>query len=653
MAHQSLYRKYRPQTFSDVVGQDHITRTLRNAVEEGSVAHAYLFCGPRGTGKTTTARILAKALDCEKGPTPDPDITCQACVEIAEGRHPDVFELDAASRTGVDAIRDEIITKVNYASTRGGYKIYIIDEVHMLSTSAFNALLKTLEEPPSHVVFVLCTTHPHKVPETIHSRCQRFDFRRIGMDDIVGRLAYIAGEERIKVADGALPLIARHAAGGMRDAIGTLDQLASFTGSNIALADVEGLLGEVDAARLFELADLVTARDAAGCFAFVAKLAESGTDLPEFVRAFTGHIRDLYVTAASGDPSGLVLSTAESLPRLEDQASALGADRLMRLLDLLGQLTGEMRWASDQRLALEVALVRMSRPEADLTLESLAERLSSLEAGMVAAPEARAPKARAAEPVAPGAREVAQAAPSAVSAERSEAAGGPKPARAEHAQQAPRTEAAVEPRATTESAPVTEVTAAERVHFGTVDRAALKRSWPDVLRDLKASAPAKSKLFLNTDVEPDGDTVVVAFNPGFEMNMKIANSADTVAMLRDSLETVLGVKMAVRYQLGRGGVRPEETDDFEPGPASLAAAPGSAAPDSAPRDRVESPGRAEPATPAAHGGDVGRALMDVFGTDVVQHTIVPGDGSADPDPAAEEGAPFVPEQTGMLDDDLD
>ena len=638
MAHQSLYRKYRPQTFSDVVGQDHITRTLRNAVEENSVAHAYLFTGPRGTGKTTTARILAKALDCEHGPTPDPDITCAACIEIAEGRHPDVYELDAASRTGVDAIRDEIITKVNYASTRGGHKIYIIDEVHMLSTSAFNALLKTLEEPPSHVIFVLCTTHPHKVPETIHSRCQRFDFRRIGMDDIVGRLAYIAGEEKIKVADGALPLIARHALGGMRDAIGTLDQLASFTGSNIALADVEGLLGEVDAARLFELADLVTARDAAGCFVFVAKLAESGTDLPEFVRAFTGHIRDLYVTAAAGDPTGLVLTTTESLPRLEDQATALGPDRLMRLLDLLGQLTGEMRWASDQRLALEVALVRMSRPESDLTLESLAERVLSLEAGIPVVQRAAARVSRAAEPAAP------TPAPAAASASA--------PATAP-AQQAPRAEAAVSPvPAEPAKPPVSEVTTSERVEFGTIDRASLKRAWADVLRDLKAASPAKSKLFLNTDVEPDGDTVVVAFNPDFEMNMKIAKSADTVALLRDSIESVLGVKMAVRYQLGRGGVRPPEPEPHAPARSQVETpAPVPAAP--APPAHIESPVTPQPAAPAAPAGDVGRALMDVFGADVVQHTIVPGAGHGGTDSDGDDDAPFVPEQTGMLDHELD
>ncbi|MDP2400806.1 MAG: DNA polymerase III subunit gamma/tau, partial [Actinomycetota bacterium] len=211
MAHQSLYRAYRPQSFDDVVGQRHITQTLRNAVAEGTVAHAYLFTGPRGTGKTTTARILAKALNCSKGMSPDPDVSCQDCIDIAEGRHPDVYELDAASRTQVDIVRSEIIDRLAYAPTRGTWKVYIIDEVHMLSNHSFNALLKSIEEPPSHTIFVLCTTHPHKVPETIHSRCQRFDFHRIGIEDIVGRLAHICEREGITVAEGALSLIAKHA----------------------------------------------------------------------------------------------------------------------------------------------------------------------------------------------------------------------------------------------------------------------------------------------------------------------------------------------------------------------------------------------------------------------------------------------------------
>ncbi len=259
MAHQSLYRKYRPQTFDAVVGQEHIERTLRNAVADGKVAHAYLFTGPRGTGKTTTARILAKALNCEQGPGSNPDGTCEQCIEIAEGRHPDVYELDAATRTGVDNVREEIIGRVLFAPTKGRYKVYIIDEVHMLSAAAFNALLKTIEEPPDHVVFVLATTHPHKVPETIQSRCQRFDFHRIGIDDIVGRLRVVCDGEGFDVDDAALALIARHASGGMRDAITTLEQLASFSGGTVTVDDVEGLLGEVDAAQL--LRDRRTGRE--------------------------------------------------------------------------------------------------------------------------------------------------------------------------------------------------------------------------------------------------------------------------------------------------------------------------------------------------------------------------------------------------------
>ena len=324
MTHLSWYRKYRPQTFEDVVGQPHIEQTLRNAVGDGSVSHAYLFTGPRGTGKTTTARILAKALNCEQGPTATPDDTCEECRAIAEGTHPDVYELDAASRTGVDDVREQIIGRLNYAASRGGYKVYIIDEVHMLSTSAFNALLKSLEEPPARTVFIMCTTHPHKVPETIHSRCQRFDFRRLSVEDIVGRLRYISDAESVSVPDGALTLIAKHALGGMRDAIGTLEQLASFGGGTIGLEDVEGLLGEMDADALFEAAMLVLERDIAGSFRFIARLADSGVDMGEFVKGLVKHFRDLFVLAAVGVDVA-VDTTSRDLGRLQSQAARFGA----------------------------------------------------------------------------------------------------------------------------------------------------------------------------------------------------------------------------------------------------------------------------------------------------------------------------------------
>ncbi|MDO8963482.1 MAG: DNA polymerase III subunit gamma/tau [Coriobacteriia bacterium] len=543
MAHQSLYRKYRPQTFADVVGQDHVTRTLRNAVEEGAVSHAYLFNGPRGTGKTTTARILAKALDCEKGPTPDPDDTCEQCREITEGRHPDVYELDAASRTGVDAVREEIITKVNYAATRGGYKVYIIDEVHMLSTSAFNALLKTLEEPPSKTVFILCTTHPHKVPETIHSRCQRFDFRRIGTDDIVGRLEHIAGAEGIAVEAGTLALIARHAAGGMRDAIGTLDQLASFTGKNVTLADVEGLLGEVDTAHLLEASSLIAERDVAGLFAFVAGLVESGHDIAEFVRGLTAHVRDLFVVAAAGDTTGIVNVTESDAARLREQAARYDLDRLARLLDELGRLSAELRWAPDARLALEVSLARVARPSSDLTLESVAERVSALEAGAPVATAAVRRPAPAPEP-APAPK------PAAV-APKAAAAPAKDPA-------APATPVAVAP--VPAPAPLAEAapleTSAPRVAPSDFDVAELRRRWKDVLRALKEARPTASKLFLDTEAGLDGDEVVVEFGSGAGMLLKLADEPEVKQALRGSVERVLGWHVGIRYQLGRGAVKP-------------------------------------------------------------------------------------------------
>ena len=539
MAYQSLYRSYRPQSFGDVVGQDHVTRTLRNAVAEGSVAHAYLFCGPRGTGKTTTARILAKALDCEKGPTPDPDNTCEQCREITEGRHPDVYELDAASRTGVDALRDEVISKVNYAATRGGYKVYIIDEVHMLSTSAFNALLKTLEEPPPKTVFVLCTTHPHKVPETIHSRCQRFDFRRISTEDIVERLEYIAREEAIGVEPGSLTLIARHAAGGMRDAIGTLDQLSAFTGKSIMVADVEGLLGEVDTAQLFRAVDLIAGRDVAGLFAFVSDLVESGHDVPEFVRALTTHVRDLYVTAAAGDAAGLVDHTVADFERLRTQVVRFDLDRLARLLDELGRLSGELRWAPDARLALEVALARVARPASDLTIASLAERVAALEAG--------APAVAAPAPV------PAPAAPVPVAKTPPPAAKTPAPV------------TPVAPAPAPAPAPTTapEAPAPRRVAppAGSLDVGELRRRWKYVINQVKVARPAASKLFLETEADIDGDTVVVEFDPSRKVLVRRAEEQDIVAALRDAIRDVLGWHVGIRYQLGRGAVRPQDDDD--------------------------------------------------------------------------------------------
>lgn len=390
---ESLYRTYRPLTFESVVGQQHIVSTLRHAVTEGRLSHAYLFCGPRGTGKTTMARILAKALLCEHAEAARaegasgcmPDGSCPECEAIAEGTHPDVYELDAASRTGVDNVREEIISSVSFAPVRGAYKVYIIDEVHMLTTAAFNALLKTLEEPPSHVVFVLCTTDPQKIPETILSRCQRFDFHRISNEDIVGRLRYICGQEGFEADDEALEIVARHARGGMRDALSTLEQLSVFGDGTVRVADARALLGEVSSTVLGEFARAIAARDVVALFGMVRRQVDEGNDLMEFTRDLVAHVRDVYTARVAGTQGELFDGAPDEVAALADEAAAFeGADRLARVLTVLDDAAIEMRTAADARLVLEIACTRLARPESDLTLEALAERLDRIEAQLAA-----------------------------------------------------------------------------------------------------------------------------------------------------------------------------------------------------------------------------------------------------------------------------
>lgn len=395
---ESLYRKYRPLTFESVVGQRHIVSTLEHAITEGRLSHAYLFCGPRGTGKTTMARILAKALLCERAAAARaegasgcmPDGSCEECQRIAEGTHPDVYELDAASRTGVDNVREEIINSVSFAPVRGAYKIYIIDEVHMLTTQAFNALLKTLEEPPEHVLFVLCTTDPQKIPETILSRCQRFDFHRIGNDDIVGRLAYICEQEGFDYDAEALEIVAKHARGGMRDALSTLEQLSVFGNGSVHASDARALLGEVSGTVLSEFSRAIAARDVATLFGLVRTQIDAGEDLMELTRDLVAHTRDIYMVSVAGARPEL-FDGAEDVEALAEEAGLFGtADRLARALTVLDDAALEMRTAADTRLVLEIALTRLARPESDLTLEALAERVDRLESriasGVPAAP---------------------------------------------------------------------------------------------------------------------------------------------------------------------------------------------------------------------------------------------------------------------------
>ncbi len=598
---EALYRKYRPSTFADVVGQEHIERTLKNAIEQDKVSHAYLFCGPRGTGKTTTARILAKALMCEKGPTIEPDGTCEECQAIAQGTHPDVYELDAASRTGVENVREEIISRVSYAPTRGAWKVYIIDEVHMLSTAAFNALLKTIEEPPSHVVFILCTTDPQKVPETILSRCQRFDFHRISIESIVARLGAVCAEEGVEFEAEALDLIAHRAEGGMRNALTSLEQLIAYCGGKATLEGAQSLLGSLDNADLSEIVEAIGRRDAAACFNWVAQYVETGADLAQFVHDLAEHVRTLYLMSMAGLDVELQISESMRTVMI-GELKLFGQDRLSRMLVLLGDVSKELRVSSNPRLTFEIALTRMVRPESDLTLEALAERVEELERrlsmlGNASSPAEVAPAASArvgggapqyaavsaqstshapSAPVAASAGSSGQPAPSAQvpAALAAQDASGRNAAwpqgsvSAPVAPPAPQTPPAVAPPAPQASAPTPAVqpagsffqapetvqprqAAALTAQVDLSNPAAVQRLWHSVTASLRKVNPARGVLFMNAKVsaEADGQGIVVEFGKDSAFAFNAAQKAEVQELLAKTIQTVAGGTVPYRLAL--------------------------------------------------------------------------------------------------------
>jgi DNA polymerase-3 subunit gamma/tau len=519
----ALYRKYRPQSFEDVVGQEAVVRTLSNAIGTDAVRQAYLFAGPRGTGKTSMARILAKCLNCAQGPTTTPDGTCHACRAIAAGTSLDVIEMDAASQRGIDDIR-EIRDRVVLQPVEGRYKIYILDEAHQLTDAAWNALLKLIEEPPPHLVFVFCTTDLSKVLPTVRSRCQTFVFQRPRLQDLVKVLRQIADAEQIDAPDQALALVARSGRGAYRDAVSTLDQLGSATGNQVTVQSVLELLGTVEEEALFRLCDLVIDRDTAGALTYVEELSERGHDLGRLVLDLIEHLRQLMLAQHLGDVSAAAATSEESRERLRAQANQLEEATVLRLVDLLAVAVDDMRQGGDPRLPLELALVKVTRPASDLSRESIAFRLERLEQGASPAP-------------------------------------APPPSRPESAH-APATAEAVdepEPAAEAQPAPVPVPVGAPALELSQLQEA-WTRTVLQAVED-RGGIPTASLLREAHPAELSGDTLTLEFPPSAQFHLDLARDPKNADLLADALYDVTGRRLELVFELGEARETPATDEE--------------------------------------------------------------------------------------------
>lgn len=387
MSYTALYRKWRPTSFEEVRGQDHIVKTLKNQINSGRIGHAYLFCGTRGTGKTSIAKIFARAVNCEHPVDGSPCGECSMCRQIAAGASLNVVEIDAASNNGVENIRD-IREQVQYPPTDGRYRVYIIDEVHMLSIGAFNALLKTLEEPPSYVIFILATTEVHKIPITILSRCQRYDFKRISIDTIAGRLAELTQAEQIDVDDRALRYVARAADGSMRDALSLLDQCVAFHfGEKLTYDNVLEVLGAVDNRVFSKLFQAVLASDTKACIREIEEMIIQGRDLSQLVNDFVWYMRNLLIAKTTDEPGDMLDMSEENLAILKEEATGVDTETLMRYIRIFSELSGQLRYASQKRILVEIAFIKLTTPSMEQNLDSILQRITLLEQKMQEMPD--------------------------------------------------------------------------------------------------------------------------------------------------------------------------------------------------------------------------------------------------------------------------
>ncbi|MDQ6746388.1 MAG: DNA polymerase III subunit gamma/tau [Actinomycetota bacterium] len=523
----SLYRRHRPRTFADVVGQEHVVRTLTNAVRQNKVHHAYLFVGSRGTGKTSMAKILAACLNCVQGPTITPCGTCESCSSIHTATSLDVIEMDAASNNSVDDIRD-LREKVAFAPVSGKHKVYILDEAHMLSQQAWNAFLKTLEEPPPRTIFVLATTEAQKVLPTVVDRCHRFDFGRPSVEQVAQVLGRVAQQERIDIDGGALALVARHATGSFRDALGTLEQLLTYAGEEqIQPADVLAVLGVADAEQLFAAVDAVVARDPAGALRAAASLADSGRDPGQVLRDLEVHARELLTVQVLGELPPEVRVTPERDRRLSEQAQALSEGDAVRLLDLVGAALGATADGAHPRIQLELVLIKAAAPEVDPSTTALLARIERLEATLrdagdprarerplgVAPPEPAPMRAAAAQAGAVAGTVVAQAAPA--------------------------------PASTPGSQPL--------------DLHMIASAWPAVVDLVRAENAMIAALLAGAQpVAADARELTVAFPPEAAFLKRKAEQEDHRRIATAALRTITGQALALRYELREREGTPEE-----------------------------------------------------------------------------------------------